>query len=49
MVVYKCGRCGKEITLEDLEKGPGKVTCPNCSYKIVYKVRPPVIKRIKAI
>ena len=46
-MIYICGRCKKEISYEDLKVLPG-VKCPYCGYRILYKSRPPVIKKILA-
>ncbi len=46
--IYKCLRCNKIFSKEELETLPG-VRCPYCGYKIVIKLRPPVAKRVKAI
>lgn len=41
---YKCGKCGYLVdTLSE-----GLVRCPSCAYKILYKVRQPVAKTVKA-
>jgi DNA-directed RNA polymerase subunit P len=45
---YRCGRCSRVFTLEELQRLPW-VRCPYCDSRIIYKVRPPVIKRIKAV
>ncbi len=45
MAVYKCFFCGKELTKEQLR---GKMRCPYCGSKILYKPRQ-VTKKIKAI
>ena len=42
--MYKCLKCQKEF--DDLPKG--LIRCPNCAYRILAKVRPPVAKEIKA-
>ena len=42
---YKCGHCGK-IT-EKLESS-GNLRCVHCGYKIFYKVRQPIAKKVKA-
>ncbi|MFB0563384.1 MAG: DNA-directed RNA polymerase subunit P [Candidatus Lokiarchaeia archaeon] len=44
--MYICGRCGKEATVEDLLIG--QIRCPDCGYRVLYKKRPPIIKRVKA-
>ncbi|NPA05008.1 MAG: DNA-directed RNA polymerase subunit P [Crenarchaeota archaeon] len=48
MIKYKCGRCGHEVSLEDLEY-IGSIKCPNCGYRILYKVRPPGRKLVRAV
>ncbi|MBU0636231.1 DNA-directed RNA polymerase subunit P [Candidatus Micrarchaeota archaeon] len=41
---YKCGKCGDIIeTIPD-----GLVRCPRCAYKVLYKLRQPVSKKVKA-
>ncbi len=37
MPYYKCGRCGRVFTDEQLRLLPG-IRCPHCGYKIIYKV-----------
>ena len=37
--MYKCARCGYVTTKEELEKVKMGVRCPNCGYKILYKIR----------
>lgn len=48
LIRYKCGRCGMEFTALDLEYMPS-IKCPYCGYRVVYKVRPPGRKLIRAI
>ncbi len=39
MVKYKCGKCGKEFSLEDVIRTWGRrLQCPHCGYPIIYKV-----------
>ncbi|MHA1731278.1 MAG: DNA-directed RNA polymerase subunit P [Promethearchaeota archaeon] len=47
MTKYICARksCGKEVTSEGLESLPG-IKCPNCGYRILYKKRPSVVRKI---
>lgn len=40
--MYKCINCKKVAKLED------KIRCPYCGYRIFVKVRPEVIKRVRA-
>ncbi|MEM2109954.1 MAG: DNA-directed RNA polymerase subunit P [Candidatus Odinarchaeota archaeon] len=42
---YICGSCKKEVTIENLKTMPG-IKCPYCGYRILYKVRPPIVKKI---
>lgn len=44
--VYECVRCGTRTTQEELAKLP-EVKCI-CGYRIFKKVRPPVVKQLKA-
>jgi len=42
--MYRCGQCGKEVELE-----PGApVRCPFCGFKVIFKTRPKVVKKVKA-
>jgi DNA-directed RNA polymerase subunit RPC12/RpoP len=48
--MYRCEKCGKLTTLEELlGKSEGKFKCPECQFKILTKIRPRVVKRVKAI
>ena len=42
---YVCGKCGKEVDSKGLDSLPG-VKCPHCGYRILKKVRPPVVNKI---
>ncbi|PIU22428.1 MAG: DNA-directed RNA polymerase subunit P [Candidatus Diapherotrites archaeon CG08_land_8_20_14_0_20_30_16] len=44
MTKYKCVRCGKEF--DGLLEGP--VRCPYCSFRVIEKVRPDVVKTVRA-
>ncbi len=46
-MTYKCGRCGKTFEAEELKLIPS-IMCPYCGYRVIYKVRPPVAKKVKA-
>lgn len=43
--VYQCVRCGELVRLSELELG---IRCPRCRYRVLRKVRPPIVKRILA-
>ncbi|WP_423793104.1 DNA-directed RNA polymerase subunit P [Methanocaldococcus indicus] len=45
MVEYKCLKCKRVIKLEELGS---RVRCPYCSNKILVKLRPKVVKVVKA-
>jgi DNA-directed RNA polymerase subunit P len=47
-IVYECVRCGARVPSEELEMRGGEVKCIICGYRILRKVRPPVVKRIPA-
>ncbi len=44
MARYKCVRCGKEI--ESLNEGP--IRCPSCSFRVIEKIRAPVVTEVSA-
>ncbi|MHA1409116.1 MAG: DNA-directed RNA polymerase subunit P [Candidatus Odinarchaeia archaeon] len=46
-MMYVCSECKKEVTLEGLKTLPG-IKCPYCGSRILYKSRPPIVKKIKA-
>ena len=46
-VTHVCVQCGKVITSEQLALML-EIKCPNCGYRVLRKVRPPIVKRIKA-
>ncbi|MHA1647706.1 MAG: DNA-directed RNA polymerase subunit P [Promethearchaeota archaeon] len=45
---YVCAKCKTLITQESLNQLPG-IKCPACGHRILYKKRPPVIKKVKAV
>ncbi len=47
-IIYECVRCGAKVSAEDIEKR-GEVQCPECRYRVLKKIRPPIIKRVKAV
>jgi DNA-directed RNA polymerase subunit RPC12/RpoP len=46
--VYECVRCGAKVPSEELELRGGETKCIICGYRILKKVKPPVVKRIQA-
>jgi len=47
-IVYECVRCGAKVPSEELEMRGGQIKCVVCGYRILKKVKPPVVKRISA-
>ncbi len=46
-VVYSCLRCGTNVSNTDLNRLP-EIKCI-CGFRVFTKVRPPVVKSIKAV
>jgi len=47
MTMFECPRCKARVEEEWVNKME-RVVCPECGYKILRKIRPPFIKRVKA-
>lgn len=47
-IVYECVRCGAKVPAEELELRGGETKCTVCGYRILRKIKPPVVKRIQA-
>ena len=47
-IVYECVRCGARVPSEELELRGGETKCIVCGYRILKKVKPPVVKRVPA-
>jgi len=47
-LAYECVKCGAKVTVEELELRGGGVKCTFCGYRVLKKVRPPVVKRVAA-
>lgn len=47
-LAYECVKCGAVVTLKELELRGGGVKCTYCGYRVLKKIRPPVVKRIQA-
>ena len=48
-VLYKCARCGHIVTKSELESMGLGIKCPNCYYKILYKIRTSGSVCVKAV
>ncbi|MBS7644703.1 MAG: DNA-directed RNA polymerase subunit P [Candidatus Bathyarchaeia archaeon] len=46
-ISYTCVNCGSKVTSEELELTP-EIKCPFCGYRVLKKMRPPIVKRVKA-
>jgi DNA-directed RNA polymerase subunit P len=47
-IVYECMRCGARVPSEELDLRGGEIKCIICGYRILKKVKPPVVKRVQA-
>jgi len=47
-IVYECVRCGAKVPSEELELRGGEIKCIVCGYRVLKKIRPPVVKRVSA-
>ncbi|GBC75191.1 hypothetical protein HRbin06_00506 [archaeon HR06] len=47
-IKYECIRCGAITSSEELAKLP-EIICPHGCSRILKKVRPPIVKQIKAL
>ena len=48
-LVYECVRCGAKITTEELELRGGAIKRTHCGYRVLKKIRPPIVKRVKTV
>jgi len=46
-IEYECISCASRITADQLAVTP-EIKCPICGYRILKKVRPPIVRHIKA-
>ena len=47
-IVYECLRCRAKVSTEELELRGGEIKCTVCGYRVLKKIRPPVVKRVQA-
>jgi len=47
-VRYECVRCGLVFDGEKIAER-GIIKCPSCSFRVLKKVKPPVVHRVKAV
>jgi len=46
-IAYECVKCGAIVASEELELRGGGIKCSYCGYRVLKKIRPPIVKRIK--
>lgn len=46
MMRYVCGACAKDVNTEEIKK---RIRCPYCGNKVLFKKRPDIIKKVKAL
>jgi len=46
--VYECTECGKLVRGEDLLE-LDQIKCPHCKNRVLKKLRPPIVRRVKAV
>lgn len=47
-MAYECVKCGAIVLSEELDLRGGGVKCTYCGYRVLKKIRPPIVKRVKA-
>ena len=45
--MYKCHNCGR--VFKKLGRDAWQVKCPHCGFRILFKPRPEVVRRVRAI
>jgi len=45
-LAYECVKCGAKVAVEELDLRGGGVKCTFCGYRVLKKIRPPVVKRV---
>lgn len=46
-VTYECINCKDRVSAEQLAITP-EIKCPMCGYRVLKKVRPPIVKHVKS-
>jgi len=47
-LVYECVWCGAKVSSDEIELRGGGIKCTVCGYRVLKKIRPPVVKRVSA-
>ena len=49
-VQYQCAKCGGITTSAEIaELFLGHTKCKHCGYRVLMKIRPPVVRKVKAV
>lgn len=46
-IMYECLRCGQRFNGDEIAYRHD-LKCPDCGFRVIKKVKPPVVKRIRA-
>lgn len=46
-MAYECVKCGAIVSSEELDLRGGGIKCTYCGYRVLKKIRPPIVKRVK--
>jgi len=46
-IAYECVKCGAIVSSEELDLRGGGIKCTYCGFRVLKKIRPPIVKRIK--
>ncbi len=45
-LAYQCVKCGAKVAIDELELRGGGVKCTICGYRVLKKIRPPIVKKV---
>ncbi len=49
VLAYECVSCHRKVSIDELELRGGRIKCTYCGYRILKKIRPPIVKRVPAV
>ena len=47
-IEYQCVMCGARVSSEEIELRGGGVKCTICGYRVIKKIRSPIVKHVSA-
>ncbi|MCK4953372.1 DNA-directed RNA polymerase subunit P [Candidatus Bathyarchaeota archaeon] len=47
-ITYQCVMCGAMVSSKEIELRGGGVKCTICGYRVIKKIRSPIVKRVSA-